>query len=455
MTSGQSVVNDEMLAGLETIKQRYVEKHPGSRAHHERAQRRLPGGITHDSRYVDPFNLCIERSHGAYKWDCDGNRFVDVVTGHGALILGHSHPALVDAVNQQITRGTHAGGNHTLELQWAELIAQIVPGAEMVRFTASGTEAVMLAIRLARNFTARERIVVFRDHFHGWSDTAMAQAPGAPEVLQSVTTTLPCGDIDAVNGAISNGSVAAVVVETSNPTFFALEDPAGFLRELRDATARAGTLLIVDEVVSGFRWAPGGAQEFYGVHGDLTCMAKILAGGLPGGAVAGRRDVINQLSFDPADRGGREKVRHPGTYNANPLACAAGIACLEIVRDSSVQAQATAAATAIRKGMNAALRDAGVPGCVYGESSMFRIALGGDQLPPAEDMLRPFPGAPGGRGATSGPLGTALNLEMANRGVTLHSSRGITSIAHSDEDIQFISYAFAGTVDELKRLGMV
>jgi glutamate-1-semialdehyde 2,1-aminomutase len=455
MASHQAPASDIQAVGLERIRQRYVAKHPGSEAHHERALRRLPDGITHDSRYVDPFNLCITHAEGAYKWDCDGNRFVDLVTGHGALLLGHAHPALVEAVTEQITRGTHVGGNHALELDWADRICDIVPGAESVRFTASGTEAVMLAIRLARNFTDRQRIVVFQDHFHGWSDSAMAHAPGSPEVLQSVTTTLPCGDIELVHNALSTSSVAAVIIETSHPTFFTLDDPAGFLRDLRAVSQRVGTLLIVDEVVSGFRWAPGGAQEFYGAHGDLTALAKILAGGLPGGAVAGRRDVLNQISFNPEDRGGREKVRHPGTYNANPLASAAGIACLTIVKNPEIQRQATAAASAIRTGMNTVLRDAEVPGCVYGEASMFRIALGGEHLPPPADMLQPLPDAPGGRGATTGPLGTALNLEMANRGVALHASRGITSIAHSGEDIEFIVDAFAGTIAELKAVGLV
>jgi glutamate-1-semialdehyde 2,1-aminomutase len=441
--------SDTMAQGLESIARRYVEKHPGSMAHHERAQKRLPGGVTHDSRYIEPFNLCITRADGAYKWDCDGNRFVDLISGHGSLILGHSHPAMVEAVERQVKLGTHVGGNHALEVEWAELICDIVPGADVVRFTSSGTEAVMLAMRLARNYTDRQRVVVFQDHFHGWSDTAMAHAPGSPEVLQSVTTRLPCGDVSAVSNALSNNSVAAVVVETSHPSFFALDDPAAFLQALRDETEKTGTLLIIDEVVSGFRWAPGGAQEYYGVHGDLTTLAKILSGGLPGGAVAGRRDVLNQLSFNPAERGGREKVGHPGTYNANPLSAAAGAACLAIVKDPEVQRQASSAAAGIRSGMNGALRDAGIPGCVYGEASMFRIVIGGEKLPEAVDMRQPFPDAPGGRGATDGQLGAALNLTMTLRGVTLHAGRGIASIMHSPEDVAFIVDAFAGSLEEL------
>jgi glutamate-1-semialdehyde 2,1-aminomutase len=429
----------------------FITRHPGSQQHHQQAVTRFASGVTHDSRYAEPFQLCVDHAEGAYKWDVDGNRYVDFVTGHGSLILGHGHPAVIEAVNNQLARGTHLGGNHHLELEWAERICAIVPGAEMVRFTSSGTEAGMLAIRIARAWTGRTRIVQFAGHFHGWSDTTFGAAglPGLPAALQSLATVISCGDINALSAAVADETAAAVIIETSHPSFFTLPDPGAFLRAMREATEQTGTLMIVDEVVSGFRWAPGGAQEKYGAHGDITMLAKILAGGLPGGAVAGRADVMNVLSFNAVERQGRPKIGHPGTYNANPLSSAAGIACLTLVADPGIQERATATAAAIRAGMNAALRREGIPGCAYGDASMFRVALGGDTLPTETDLRGPLPGVPASREGMPGELAEAFNLSMLQQGIALFGGRGITSIAHSEEDIAATVDAFAESLVRL------
>jgi glutamate-1-semialdehyde 2,1-aminomutase len=258
-----------------------------------------------------------------------------------------------------------------------------------------------------------------------------------------------CGDGDAVVRALADETAAALIIETSHPDFNSLPDPGAFLRLLRDETEKRGTLLIVDEVVSGFRWAPGGAQEMHGVHGDLTTLAKILAGGLPGGAIAGRADVLSVLSFNPQERGGRPKVRHQGTYNANPLSAAAGIACTSLVADPEIQSQATATASGIRAGMNTVLHQAGVPGSVYGEASMFRIVLGGEDVPPPTDLRAPLPGSTIQRDGMPGNIAQLLNLSMLTEGVALFSGRGITSVAHSDEDVRAIATAFEVTLDRL------
>ena len=436
----------------------YIAAHPGSQEHFETAINRFPSGVTHDGRYTEPFNIVATHAKGAYKWDVDGNRYIDYVTGHGSLILGHSHPEVIAAVAEQLQKGTHLGANHPLELAWAEKVVELVPSAEVVRFHSSGTEAVMMAVRMARNFTGRTTLVQFETHFHGWSDIAFGGAggPGLPAGLRSLAKVLPCGDLDAVEAALADETVAAVIIETSHPSFFTLPDPAGFLRGLRELTERSGTVLIFDEVITGFRWAPGGAQEFFGVTPDLTTLAKILAGGLPGGAVAGRADIVNTLSFDPQARGGRAKIPHPGTFNANPLSAAAGVACLNLVANPEVQKKATAAAAAIRQGMNRVLRDLEIPGCVYGEVSMLRIALGGEELPPDSDLLRPLPGSPDGREATDDPaLRRALNLGMLMGGVHLFNARAITSIAHSDEDVAQTVEVFGKTLEQMKDAGLL
>lgn len=430
---------------------------PRSREHHDRAVMRFHSGVTHDGRYLEPFQLAITRAEGAYKWDADGNRYIDYVTGHGSLILGHSHPAVVEAVTRQVALGTHLGGNHALEVEWAERVSALVPGAERVRFVSSGTEATMLAIRLARVFTGRTTIVQFRSHFHGWNDTTFGSigAPGLPASLRAAARVIDCGDYVALQEALADETVAAVIIETSNPTFFTLSDPAAYLRFLREETTRTGALLIVDEVVSGFRWSPGGAQAYYGVTGDVTALAKILAGGLPGGAIAGRADVLAPLAFEPEVRRGLPKVAHPGTFNANPVSAAAGVACLELVADPAVQQQASAAAAAIRAGMNAALAAEGVAGCVYGAASMFRIELGGDSPPPAEDLRAPLPRSDAGEKADAGVAERALNLHMLMRGVALFGGRGILSIAHGADEIQATVDAFRDSIVTMRRDGLI
>lgn len=440
----------DLQGALERLSAEFTSSHPRSFAHHNAALARFPNAVTHDSRYTVPFNLSIDHAQGAYKWDLDGHRYIDFVTGHGSLILGHGHPAIVEAVTTQAARGTHLGGNHELELAWADAVCRIVPGAEMVRFTSSGTEAVMMAIRMARGYTGRTRVVQFAGHFHGWSDIAFGAAgsAGIPTSLRDIATVIQ-PEADTIEAELAKDDVAALIVETSHPSFFTQPDPAAFLQHLRDTTQQHGALLIVDEVVSGFRWAPGGAQEKYGVHGDLTTLAKILAGGLPGGAVTGRADLISMVSFDAAARGDRPKIGHPGTYNANPLSAAAGSTCLDIVGDPSVQRRADASAAALRAGMNAALRDANVPGCVYGDSSMFRITLGGSDLPPATDLRGPIAGLSIERETLVGPLGQALNVAMMQNGVALFGSRGIMSIAHEDADVQHTVQAFSNSLQAI------
>lgn len=455
------VIRDERRQGqaaaiIANLQSEFLLARPLSREHHEHAITRFHSGVTHDARYQQPFQLAVARAEGAYKWDADGFRYIDYVTGHGALILGHGHPAVIEAVSRQLSLGTHMGGNHVLEIEWAERVSAIVPGAERVRFVSSGTEATMLAIRLARVYTGRTTIVQFHTHFHGWNDTTFGSygAPGLPVSLRNAARMVSCGDAGALQDALADETVAAVIIETSNPTFYTLPDPASYLAFVRAETERTGALLIVDDVVSGFRWAPGGAQEFYGVTGDLVALAKILAGGLPGGAIAGRADVMAPLAFEPEVRRGLPKVAHPGTFNANPLSAAAGATCLGIVADPAIQARATSSAAAIRTGMNRALAEEGIPGSVYGEASLFRIELGGDQLPPAGDLRAPLPRQSLDESWTPGPAEQALNLLMLQRGIALFGGRGILSIAHSSDDIEATVVAFRESIAAMRADGL-
>ena len=327
------------------------------------------------------------------KWDPDGHEYVDYAGGHGALLLGHNPPAVVAAVEQQLARGTHYGACHELELRWGQLVQRLMPSAERVRFTASGTEATLLAVRLARAFTGRRKIVRFLGHFHGWHDhmafgvTGNFDGSPTPGVLPSVADDVllaPPNDVDATAAIVRQDDIAAVIVEPTGASWGQLPLRPEFLTALRQMTAERGVLLIFDEVISGFRCAPGGAQQVYDIRPDLTTLAKIVAGGLPGGAVVGRRDVLDWLDFAAATDAKRAKIPHQGTFNANPLSAAAGIATLEIVATQPVCERANAYAARLREALQRVVVDERLSWAVYGTFSGFHIFMN-----PAREPITP------------------------------------------------------------------
>jgi glutamate-1-semialdehyde 2,1-aminomutase len=361
-----------------TIDEARAQKMPGSVALSARARSVFPDGVTHDGRYMDTFSLYCMRAQGPRKWDVDGNEYIDYFGGHGALLLGHSHPAIVEAVAVQAKDGTHLGASHELEVRWGELLQEIVPSARggLVKFTSSGTEATMMAMRLARAFTGKDVICKVQGHFHGWHDSAtMAMEPpynepasvGVPKALRDTIVSVPPQDIAALRALLdSRDDIAGLIL---------IADNAGteYLQAVRDLTSERGVILIFDEVVTGFRYAPGGAQEYYGVTPDLTTLAKIMAGGLPGGAVVGRKDILELFLQREDAVGPRYRVPHPGTFNANPLSAAAGVACLDIVAQPSVQRRAIETADQLRTGFNAAFGDHDVAGRASGLVSLVGV----------------------------------------------------------------------------------
>ncbi|HTV45572.1 MAG TPA: aminotransferase class III-fold pyridoxal phosphate-dependent enzyme, partial [Stellaceae bacterium] len=356
---------------------------PGSAAAAARAQSLFPSGITHDSRYLEPYGPYITRAKGPRKWDVDGNEYVDYFGGHGALLLGHSHPAVVAAVHEQIERGTHYGACHETEIAWAEWIMKLVPTAERVRFTSSGTEATLMALRLARAFTGRNKVIRFKHHFHGWHDHMTSgyasHFDGTPTtgVLPEVAGNVLLADQNDVAGLSRlferHHDIAAAILEPTGAHGARLPIEPGFLRVLRELTHRHDALLIFDEVVTGFRVAPGGAQSVYGIRPDLTTLAKIVAGGLPGAAVTGRKDILDLLDFDVARASEREKIAHQGTFNANPLSAAAGVAALQLVATTDACERANAYGAAVRRGINEVFEEERVPWAAYGTFSMLHI----------------------------------------------------------------------------------
>ena len=341
----------------------------------ERARQVLPGGATHASRSYDP-RIYVARSSGSRKWLIDGTELIDYTMGHGALLLGHAHPAIVAAVQEQVARGTHYGAAHPLEVEWAELIAALVPSADKVRFTASGTEAVMLALRVARAATGRDRILKLQEHFHGWSDAVSpfldrdgrTRTPaGVPPALGLLTTVVRTDDPADLEAALAGGDVAAVIMEASGAHYGQLPLDPSFIAAARAACTATGTVLIFDEVVTGFRVAPGGMQSVLGITPDISVLGKVMAGGLPSGAVAGRGGLLELLATT---------IAHPGTFNANPLSAVAGIATLRLVADGAPQRTADAYATSLAAEWTGALAAAGIPGTIRRLSSILHIFLG-------------------------------------------------------------------------------
>ena len=382
---------------MATIFEDYAAKFAGSHALWERAHTIIPSGINHDARFISPFPLYMDHAQGCRKWDIDGHEFIDLCTGHGSLILGHGHPAILKALNEAVGRFTHPSSPTPYEVRWAELIISMVPCAEMVRFQLSGTEATMLAMRLARAHTGHDIIVKIRGHFHGWHDYAMIEymAPfeipssgGVPKAVAATMRAVPLNDLRAMEAALASRDVAAVILEADGPGAGTVPVQAGYLQAVRDLTKTYGAILIFDEVITGFRFAPGGAQEYYGVTPDLSTFAKAVCGGVPGGAVAGRAEIMADMAFRPDDPdfNRTKRVRHQGTFSANPITAAVGVAALEILKDGHMQERAGKLADRLKDGFNTAFREAGAAGSMYGAHSTMRL-IAGDDLPKIYDPI--------------------------------------------------------------------
>ncbi|HWC91237.1 MAG TPA: aspartate aminotransferase family protein [Pirellulales bacterium] len=444
---------------------RFLDRTPKSARLAQRARKCLPAGIAHDGRFQGPYPIYIEHAAGSRKWDVDGHEYVDYSGGHGALLLGHNHPAVVRAVSEQLARGTHFGSCHELEVRWAEKIVELVPSAQRVRFTSSGTEATLLALRLARAFTGRSKIVRFAGHFHGWHDhmafgvTSHFDGTPTPGVLPGVAQEVrlvPAGDPAAVTAALGPGDVAAVIIEPTGGSWGQIPFRPGFLAELRELTAAAGVVLIFDEVISGFRCSPGGAQAHCGITPDLTTLAKIVAGGLPGGAIAGRSEILDQLDAAACQRTGREKVPHQGTFNANPLSAAAGVATLEIVADGQACRRANDYAARLRSALSDVLRRNRSSWVVYGTFSGFHLFTNPQRLPLAAEEIES--GAVDYRTLKDvrRELVDNLKLAMLVHGVDLFSwPGGPTSAVHTDDDLARTVAAFESSLACLGEEGLL
>jgi glutamate-1-semialdehyde 2,1-aminomutase len=455
-----------VAAPARALADRYAAAFPGSKARFEQARDLFPTGVTHDTRMMDPFPVYVARADGPYKWDVDGRRLTDYFVGHGSHLLGHCPPDVVAAVRDQMGKGTHPGACHDGEIEWGRLVRKLVPSAERVRFTGSGTEATLMALRLSRLFTGRPKFLRFHGHFHGWHDYAAVSAdppyesptvPGVPDAVSGQCVAVPPNDLNRVEDALkADAGIGCVILEPTGGHWGAVPIRGAFLKGLRDLCTRHDKLLIFDEVITGFRVAPGGAQAYYGVTPDLTTMAKILAGGLPGGCVGGRADVLAYIEPRP----GKPKMKHPGTYNANPLSAAAGVATLTRVATGEPCAKANAAGRLLRTELNALFAARDWPWVAYGDFSMVRVLPNyrGERPGPAgdDDGFVPYGGDVN---ALDGPkdmkLVYGLRQAMLLNGVDWWGLAGMTSCEHTDAVVRHTVGAFEAAVEAVTAEGLV
>jgi glutamate-1-semialdehyde 2,1-aminomutase len=425
----------------------WEEATPTSRDLFERASRVLPGGVLSPVRGVSafhPYPIYMEHGEGPYLFDVDGNRYVDLVLGLGPIILGHNDPAVVAAVQDQVQQGSLFATCTPLEIEVAERICEMAPGIEMVRFTNSGTESTMHAMRLARGFTERPYVLKFEGHFHGNHDQVLLNinppfrsegeevmpfpvGRGIPPEHYATMLLAPWNDVGEVSRIIERHGhhLAAVILEPIMANKGFIPPEPGYLEALRDLTARHGILLILDEVVTGFRLRPGGAQELYSVQADLVTYAKAMANGATIGAFGGRAEIMGLL--------GTMEVRHAGTYNGGLVPLAAARATLDQLAADGAAAYAKldALGERLRDGLRHVISRAGVNAIVQGEGSMMQLYFTPRQRIRNYQDLQDLDGTTYRRFAN----------EMIGRGVLIHPDpyeHWFLSTAHTSDDIDHV-----------------
>jgi glutamate-1-semialdehyde 2,1-aminomutase len=428
----------------------------------DRAAKVMPLGVSSNFRYWGPQDSpVVTRAQGCHVWDADGNRYIDYRLGFGPIILGHSHPLVADRVNDAMrSSGTVLAALTELEVRVAERVVDMCPGVDSIRYANSGNEATMHAIRVARGYTGREKVLKFEGQYHGMHDylmwsTASAnpaalgsrrdpiryqQTSGIPAAIRSLVLTQPYNDFELLDGVLKRegSQVAAIIVEPILGNAAGIGPRPGWLEFLREKCDQYGIVLIFDEVKTGFRIAPGGAQQVFGVQADLATYAKSLANGFPIAVFGGRREVMDVIG---------KGVSHGGTYCGNVVGVAAADATLEILEDGQVLKQIDAQGCKLQDGIRRVLTEAGVPHFIKGPGAMFGIPLMAEEPWEFRDMRR-----------HNGALYEALSAELLARGVMPDPDARepwFLSAAHDDEAIEETIALFGQALEAVKDTGLL
>jgi glutamate-1-semialdehyde 2,1-aminomutase len=403
----------------------------------ERASRVLPGGVLGSHRSGPGLEFVVREGRGGHLYDVNGRRYIDYLLGSGPMVLGHAHPAVVDAVRRQMERGTSYMLLNEPSIELAEEIVRAVPCAEQVRYTSSGSEATFFALRVARAFRKREKVMKFEGGFHGSHDYAlmsvvprspkafpapMSDSAGIPHVLEGEVLIAPYNDLATTEALIAahHEELAAVLIEPYQRT---IPPAPGFLEGLRKATRRYEVPLVFDEIVTGFRFAYGGAQEYYGVVPDLAAFGKIVAGGFPLACVAGPKAIMRH--FDAALEGTPEYVWQAGTFNGNAISCAAGLATLAELRKPGTYERLFRTGERLRDGLAAAVQRHGVVAQVSGEPPVFDLFFTDHRIVDYRATL-----------TADRELIKRFNQELVRRGVVKAVNKIYISLAHTDADVE-------------------
>ena len=417
----------------------------------ERARRRLPGAQLGNITSAFEDGFIVKEGRGSKLYDFSGNEYIDYLIGSGPMILGHAHPAVLDAVREWLDKGSTYFITSAPAIELADEVCRAVPCAEKVRFTTSGTDATFQCLRAARAFTKRDKILKFEGGYHGTHDYAlMSMAPsrlldfpqplpgsaGIPSAIQETVLIAPFNNLDATERIISENrdQLGAIIVE---PLQRIIPPAPGFLEGLREVTSRHDIPLIFDEVVTGFRLAYGGAQEWYGVQPDLAAIGKVVGGGYPLAAVCGRADIMRH--YDASESQGEEFIPQIGTLNGNPIAAVAGLATLAELRKPGAYERLRATGRRLRTALEEALRQAEVPAQVIGDDTIFDVYFTDQEISDYRSTL-----------SASSETMQRFNRLLLGSGIVKGVQKFYMSLAHTEEDIQTTIQAYRDVAEQLR-----
>ena len=459
---------------IDELEKEYVANHPKSKQLYERALDCYASGVSHDGRFARPFPIYVVKAEGTRKWDVDGNEYVDYVMGHGGLLFGYGDERVVEAIHNQIPKAMHVGACTELEIEWAELIKKLVPCARggLVRATSCGGEAVQTAIRLSRIYTGRDKIVLQGGAYHGKGDTTIYARRGPPFGVYNVrgipkevsdgVIIVPFNNLPAAEKAFETGDVACFLLHTNN--LYSRE----YIEGLRELTRRYGVVFIMDEVISGFRYAAGGAQEYYGVTPDLAAIGKIIGGGAPVGAVCGKRDIMEFHAFKDDHWNRFVRISEGGTWNAQPLSVVGGIAMMKIIdaERNQIYPRLYKLGRRLTESFNDQVEDLGLTALAFGlpienpttlSINLFNQPVPSDKMYLWQTGVATFEDyVTKGSFTAGGKANYATYLAMMNSGIFSYSGRsGFLCTKYTEEDLQKTEDAFGRTLRVLKENNLV